>query len=222
MQLRFRSFFRVSRNHNKGPFTSFVFSDRNWLFFLSQSHRMSVQLIHLRCGSCMQNMQGANTSIDPCIIHFLWKKCSRNQQKCKVWTSLKIVHTGCGNGNRNSNIFSIKNGLHWTLWKCSHIDLRQRQWQPIGTNTIHSFRCRRRSQCERAFKWLQYPFIAKSFAKSLSQSHNVNTYIESHTTHLLRHKIAVAIASCERTLYSSFALHTQLLSLKHSSSTTQR
>ena len=51
---------------------------------------------------------------------------------------------------------------------------------------------------------------------------HVNTYIESHTTHLLRHKIAVTIASCERTLYCSFALHTQLLSLKNSPSTTQR
>ena len=27
----------------------------------------------------------------------------------------------------------------------------QWQWQPIGSNTIHSFRCRCRSQCERAY-----------------------------------------------------------------------
>ena len=43
-----------------------------------------------------------------------------------------------------------KNGLHWTLEKCSHGDLRQRQRKPIGSDTIHSFRCRCRSQCERS------------------------------------------------------------------------
>ena len=43
-----------------------------------------------------------------------------------------LVHTDCGNGNGNSNIFSIKNGLHWTLWKCSHGDLQQGQQLPIG------------------------------------------------------------------------------------------
>ena len=47
--------------------------------------------------------------------------------------------------------FSIKIGLHWTLWKCSHGDLRQGQCQPKGPNTIHSFRWRCRSQCKGSF-----------------------------------------------------------------------
>ena len=71
----------------------------------------------------------------------------------------RLVHTDCGNGNGNSNISSIKNGLHWTLWKCLHGDLHQRQRQPIGFNTIHSFRCRCRSQCERAWTPTHPPTI---------------------------------------------------------------
>ena len=39
-----------------------------------------------------------------------------------------------------------KNGLHRSLWECSHGHLRQRQHQPIGSNKIHSFRWRCRSQ----------------------------------------------------------------------------
>ena len=70
-----------------------------------------------------------------------------------------------GNGNGNSNIFSIKNRLHWTLWKCSHRDLRQRQRQPIESNTIHSFHCRHRGQCEQA----------------LTNATSLKTYVKKYT-----------------------------------------
>ena len=68
-----------------------------------------------------------------------------------LWAlALRPVHTDCGNGNGNWNIFYVKNGLHWTLWKCSHGELQQWHRQPIGSNTIHSFHCRNRGQCQRA------------------------------------------------------------------------
>ena len=50
----------------------------------------------------------------------------------KLCLHLRFVHTDCGNGNGNSNILSIKNGLHWALWKSAHGDLRQGQWQTTG------------------------------------------------------------------------------------------
>ena len=68
-----------------------------------------------------------------------------------LFISLRPVHTELRQRQRQLKYFSVMNGLHGTLWKCSHGDLRRRQRQPIGSNTIHSFRCRCRSQCERAF-----------------------------------------------------------------------
>ena len=55
-----------------------------------------------------------------------------------VWKTLELPFcqyyftTDCGNGKVNSNIFSIKNGLHWTSGKYSHGDLRQGNGNPYG------------------------------------------------------------------------------------------
>ena len=74
----------------------------------------------------------------------------RNNEQIKG--HLRFVHTGLRQRQQQLKYFSFKNGLHWTLWKCSHGDLWQRQRQPKGPNTIHSFRFRWRSQCERTFR----------------------------------------------------------------------
>ena len=43
--------------------------------------------------------------------------------------ALRFVHTELRQRQRQHKYFSVKNGLHDILWKCSHGDLWQRQWQ---------------------------------------------------------------------------------------------
>ena len=118
---------------------------RRWWVWLRYHHRVEKE-----CSLCIHTFFSlfhyiivleCNTSC-MCSTYELYKRES---------TCQKLVPTNCVNCNGNCNIFPIQNGLHWTLWKCSHGDLQQSNGNPLGSNTIHSFHSHCRNQCERAF-----------------------------------------------------------------------
>ena len=77
--------------------------------------------------------------------------------------------------------FPSRVGSLLTLWKCSHGVLWQRQQQPIGSNTIHSFRCR--CQCERALKRQQYITQNQSINHKSVTTKRLHSDIVSHDVH---------------------------------------
>ena len=56
-------------------------------------------------------------------------KCDASQKYERMDQAKRFVHTVMTTKIESLSIFSSKNGLHWSLKKCSHGDLRQWQWQ---------------------------------------------------------------------------------------------
>ena len=121
--------------------------------------------------------------------HFCWKFfCPSNLIKpCSHWLRQ----------------WQQKTGLHWTFCKCSPGDLWQRQHQPLGSDTIHSFLCRCHSQYERAFRrknvekissvsrFIEDSTIASSFLYLLSEVKIFVTTWEIFSTVIHRHTSTV-------------------------------